>query len=96
MTPKGAGGAAIGGPANPADGVDELPIKTVEITWVEESHHRVLVRVPLDFNPDERDLANGLAELRYDGFEWLERCGIAVADAATDDLAAEFFNPPHY
>jgi hypothetical protein len=79
-------------------GVDtgESPTKTVVITWVEESYHRAVVRVPRDFEPEERDLANGLAELSGDGFEGLERSGIEVADAAVDDPVAEFFNPPRY
>ena len=69
--------------------------KTVSISWVEESHHRAVVRVPLDFDASERDIANGLAELRDDGFQFVER---TVGDVLTvdDDPAAEFFDPLRY
>ena len=46
----------------------EPQTKTVVISWVEESRHQTVVRVPLDFDADERDLADGLAELSSDGF----------------------------
>jgi len=51
----------------------EPQTKTVVISWVEESRHQTVVRVPLDFDADERDLADGLAELSSDGFRGLER-----------------------
>lgn len=73
----------------------EPPSKTVSISWVEESHHRAVVRVPLDFDASERDLANGLAELRDDGFEFVERTVVEVL-TVDDDPAAEFFDPPRY
>lgn len=71
----------------------EPPSKTVSISWVEESHHGAVVRVPLDFDASERDLANGLAELRDDGFRFVERTVVEVL-TADDDPAAEFFDPP--
>ena len=58
----------------------EPQTKTVVISWVEESRHQTVVRVPLDFDADERDLADGLAELSSDGFRGLERSQIEVAD----------------
>lgn len=73
----------------------ETPAKTVMISWVEESHHRVTVRVPLDFDHGECDLANALAELSDDGFEFVERGVIEVRDTEADQTA-EFFNPPRY
>lgn len=69
--------------------------KTVVIEWTEESQRRVTVRVPLDFDADECDLGDGLAELNDDGFLGLERSGIAVRDAHPEP-SAEFFNPPRY
>lgn len=71
----------------------ESQSKTVVIEWVEESRHRVKVRVPADFDPDECDLGDGLAELNNDGFQGLERSQITVFDASPDP-AAEFFDPP--
>ena len=59
----------------------EPQTKTVVISWVEESRHQTVVRVPLDFDADERDLADGLAELSSDGFRGLERSQIEVADS---------------
>lgn len=84
------GGAAACGPT-----AEQPPTRTVVISWVEECHHEVRVRVPLDFEPDERDLANGLAELSNDGYQWLQRAGIAVDDI-DDDPSAEYFDPPIY
>lgn len=69
--------------------------KTVIISWVEESHHRVTARVPADFDDTECDLANGLAELSDDGFEFVERAVIEVRDTEADPTA-EFFDPPRY
>jgi hypothetical protein len=51
----------------------EPQTKTVVISWLEESRHPTVVRVPLDFYADERDLADGLAELSSDGFQGLQR-----------------------
>ena len=70
--------------------------KTVIIDWVEESRHQVTVRVPIDFSLDDCDLSDGLAELRDDGFQGLERSQIRVTDAFDDASAAEFFDPPRY
>lgn len=72
-----------------------LETKTVVIEWVEESVHQVTVRVPVDFDADECDLGNGLAELHDDGFRGLERNEIVVRDVAADP-AAEFFDPPRF
>jgi hypothetical protein len=74
----------------------EPQTKTVVISWVEESQHRTVVRVPLDFDAHERDLSDGPAELSSDGFQGLERSAIEVTDAAEDDPTAEFFDPPRY
>ena len=81
---------------------DELPepaeapaTKTVVINWVEHSHHRALVRVGLDFDPDECDLANGLAALGGDGFEFVERFVTEIRDD-DHDATAQFFDPPRY
>lgn len=79
---------AATGAGTPAD-------KTVVISWVEESHHRQFVRVPLDFDPDECDLENDLAQLDPDGFEWLDRMDIEVEDVEYD-AAAQYFDPPRY
>lgn len=73
----------------------EPACKTVAINWVEHSHHRVTVRVPADFDADQCDLENGLAELSDDGFEYVERAVTEVREVEHDP-AAEFFNPPHY
>lgn len=73
-----------------AAGVLEPGDKTVVISWVEESHHQVTVRVRPDF-----DLGNGLARLSDNGFEFVERAVIDVVDAE-DDPTAEFFDPPRY
>jgi hypothetical protein len=91
---KGVGKGAISGPTRPGS-VGEPPTKTVVISWIEESHHEVTVRVAQGFDPYKRDLAKGLAELNDDGFEGLQRNLIEVREAA-DDPAAEFFNPPRY
>ncbi|ANE83329.1 hypothetical protein A7U43_27695 (plasmid) [Mycobacterium adipatum] len=72
-----------------------LETKTVVIEWVEESVHQVTVRVPVDFDADECDLGDGLAELDDDGFRGLERNQIVVRDVAPDP-AAEFFDPPRF
>lgn len=72
-----------------------LDDKTVVISWVEESHHQVTVRVRPDFDVTEHDLGNGLARLRDNGFEFVERAVIDVVDAE-DDPTAEFFDPPRY
>ncbi|QNJ96574.1 hypothetical protein HZU40_34195 (plasmid) [Mycolicibacterium fluoranthenivorans] len=74
----------------------EPQTKTIVITWVEESRHQTVVRVPLDFDAEERDLADGLAELSSDGSQWLQRSQIEVSDAAEDDPTAEYFDPPRY
>lgn len=76
-------------------GVLEPRDKTVVISWVEESHHSVTVRVRPDFDVTERDLGNGLARLRDNGFEFVERAVIDVVDAE-EDPTAEFFDPPRY
>ncbi|MBU8821069.1 hypothetical protein KL864_35005 [Mycolicibacterium goodii] len=73
----------------------ERSYRTVSINWVEQSHHRVIVRVPPDFDADQCDLENGLAELSDDGFEYVERSVTEVREAE-DDPGAEFFNPPRY
>lgn len=78
-----------------AAGVGEASAKTVVISWVEESHHQVTVRVRPDFDATEHDLENGLARLRDNGFEFVERAVIDVAEAE-DDPTAEFFDPPRY
>lgn len=67
--------------------------KTVRIRWVEECRHEVVVRVVADFDPDNRDIANGLAALKDDGYLWLTREQIDIDDA-DDGPAAEFFDPP--
>lgn len=72
-----------------------LDDKTVVISWVEESHHQVTVRVRPDFDVTEHDLGNGLARLRDNGFEFVERAVIDVVDAE-DDPTADFFDPPRY
>lgn len=69
--------------------------KTVVIRWREISDHERVVRVVADFDPANRDLANGLAELDDDGFLCLDRDCIEVEDVA-DDSEAEFFDPPGY
>lgn len=74
----------------------EPKTKTVVISWVEECHHQQRVRVPLDFDPDECDLPNGLAELDPDGFEWLDRTDIEVDDAEEHAPDAQLFDPPRY
>lgn len=71
------------------------PSKTVAITWVEESHHRAVVRVRPDFDPDEYDLANGLAELSEEGFEFVERAVVEIRDDDADP-AAPFLDLPCY
>lgn len=63
------------------------------IRWIEESHHRVAVQVAPDFDPDARDLSNGLAALSDDGFEFVERTVVEVIDTEFDS-GAEFFDPP--
>lgn len=80
----------------PAPGSEaERADKTVAINWVEQSHHRVTVRVPAGFDADECDLENGLAELSDDGFEYVERAVTEVREVEHDP-AAEFFDPPRY
>lgn len=74
----------------------EPQTKTVVISWVEECHHEQRVRVSLDFDPEECDLPNGLAELDPDGFAWLDRTDIEVVDAEQHDPAAQYFDPPRY
>lgn len=89
------GGGPVGAVTDPVPSIGEGATKTVVITWVEHSHHEVSVRVPLDFDPDECDLENGLAELGDDGFEFLERAVTEVRDGEFDSHA-EFFDPPRY
>lgn len=72
----------------------EPQTKTLVISWVEECHHEQRVRVPLDFDPEESDLTDALAELDPDGFAWLERSQIEVVDAEQHDPAAQYFDPP--
>ncbi len=69
--------------------------KTVRIRWTEERNHEIVVRVVADFDPDNRDIANGLAALKDDGYQWCTREQIDIDDAH-DDPAAEFFDPPTY
>jgi hypothetical protein len=87
------GGGPVGSATGPAN--SSVETRTVVINWVEHSHHRAVVRVPLDFNPDECDLENSLAELSDDGFEFLERAITEVRDDEFDP-GAEFFDPPRY
>lgn len=70
--------------------------KTVVISWVEECHHEQRVRVPLDFDPEETDLTDALAELDPGGFAWLERTQIEVVDAEQHDPEAQYFGPPRF
>lgn len=95
MSTKVEGGGPVGSATSPADSFVEGRSRTVVINWVEHSHHRAVVRVPLDFDPDECDLENGLAELSDDGFEFLER---AITEVRDDEFDAngEFFDPPRY
>ncbi len=53
-------------------------MKIARIEWTELSRHSASVLVPDDFNPDEYDLENALANLDDDGFEGLERENIEV------------------
>lgn len=73
--------------------LEEPQGRTVVIHWIEESHHRVAVQVAPDFDPDARDLPNGLAALSDDGFEFVERTVVEVSDTEFD-TDAEFFDPP--
>ena len=73
--------------------LEEPPGRTVVIRWIEESHHRVAVRVVADFDPDVRDLPNELAALSGVGFEFVERSVVEVIDTEFDP-DAEFFDPP--
>lgn len=84
---------AVDRPASASEG--ERADKTVAINWVEQSHHRVTVRVPADFDAEECDLENGLAELSDDGFEYVERAVTEVREV-DNDPTAEFFNPPRF
>ena len=70
--------------------------KTVEISWVEESHHEVEVRVPLDFDPAECNLEDDLATLDPDGFCWLERRDIVVRDVEEHEARVQYFDPPRF
>lgn len=67
--------------------------KTVVISFVEESHHEVRVKVPRDFQPERCDLANELARLDDEGCEFLERVVLQVTDV-DEDPDAEYFAPP--
>lgn len=75
-----------------APGDAEAQMKTVRIRWREISEHERVVRVVAGFDPQGRDLANGLASLDGDGFQGLERDGIEV-EVVNDDPDAEFFDP---
>lgn len=68
--------------------------KTVVIRWQEVCEFERTVRVAADFDPDNHDLANGLAELDESGFIGLTRQRIEVQDAENTDPDAEFFDPP--
>jgi hypothetical protein len=89
MTATNQGGVAPSGPTLAAGAAGEAQTGTVVISWVEESHHEVTVRVPADFDPYQSDLANGLAELNDDGFEGLERNLIEVREADDDFSGAQ-------
>jgi hypothetical protein len=82
--------------ATTAPAADGLASKTVVISWVEECHHGITVRVPVDFDPEECDLANGLAALDPDGYQWCQRLHIDVVDADGPDPGAQYFSPPRY
>ncbi|OFJ54229.1 hypothetical protein BEL07_08350 [Mycolicibacterium grossiae] len=66
------------------------------ISWVEECHHEQRVRVPRNFDPEETDLTDALAELDPDGFAWLERTQIEVVEAEQHHPAAQYLDPPRY
>ncbi|WP_032381033.1 hypothetical protein [Rhodococcoides fascians] len=55
-------------------------MKTIKIEWTETSHHSRTVNVPDDFDHEEADLENELAQLDDEGFEWLERTVESVED----------------
>lgn len=67
--------------------------KTVVIRWQEVEDYECTLRVVIDFDPDNRDLANGLAEIEGD-YIGVTRQQIEVEDAASPDPDAEFFDPP--
>ncbi len=68
--------------------------KVVDIEWIEESLHRVRVRVPADFDAERCDLSNDLATLDHDGFVGLERSVKSLRCVADDGKDHEFFAPP--
>ncbi|MUL61257.1 hypothetical protein B5P44_01650 [Mycobacterium sp. CBMA 213] len=68
--------------------------KVVDIEWIEESLHRVRVRVPADFDAEHCDLSNDLATLDGDGFVGLERSVTFLRHVADDGKDYEFFTPP--
>lgn len=77
---------------------ESVRTKTVRIRWQEISDHEAVLRVVFDFDRDNRDLENGLAELEdWAAYRFLgvEREVIEVSDVE-DDPDAEFFDPPTY
>lgn len=86
---------AAGGAEGALQAVAGYPsTRLVVIEWVEESHHRVVVRVPEDFVAHERDMTDELGRLYCNGFQGLERKAISVSEASGDDPDAEYFDPP--
>lgn len=65
------------------------PVKTVKIEWTEVSRHERTVNVPDDFDADNSNLEDNLAQLDNDGFQFLEREIDSVKNAGFDPDAEE-------
>jgi hypothetical protein len=73
-----------------AEAVDTMVVRRFRVSWTEVSHHEVeLTEVelaslrtrPENDDPEDIDgLADGLAQLDDDGFEWLTREDIEVSE----------------
>jgi hypothetical protein len=73
-----------------AEAVDRTAVRRFRVSWTEVSHHEIeLTEIELAFlrtDPDNDDpedvagLADGLAQLDDDGFEWLTREDIEISE----------------
>ncbi|QIS05910.1 hypothetical protein F5X71_29605 [Nocardia brasiliensis] len=67
-------------------------MKTIILRWQETSDHEVRVSVPDDFHLDSDyadDIANDVASLDDDGFQYCERDSFEFEDVGNIDSAAE-------
>lgn len=68
-------------------------MQAVRIRWTETTEHEVIVNMPCGIDFDTLNLADGLADLKDDGYQGVDRDGIDVEVLGAPKFGAEEFNP---